>query len=161
MRRVVTFIGQDGRDKGKHFVITEMPAFQAERLATRALFGLARAGVDIGAVTGMGMAGIAAAGLQALPLIDRREAEPLLDEMMTCVQIMPDPNVPAIMRPILGPGAAQDDVEELTTILALRKQILDLHTDFSEAVAPSAPTAAAPTSSPSGQIVRTRPARSR
>src|SRR6185312_7551249 len=60
-------VTSEGRDKGKQFIITEMPALRAERWAFRALLALAHSGVQLpeGAADG-GMAVLASAGLQAL-----------------------------------------------------------------------------------------------
>jgi hypothetical protein len=121
----------EGRDKGKRFLITEMPAFKAERWAFRALLALAHAGVEMpeDAPSG-GMQSIALIGIKALNNLDFNEARPLLDEMMTCVQVMPDPKNPAIVRPLLMAESEGDDIEEIATILMLRERIFRLHTDF-------------------------------
>ena len=50
--------------------------------------------------------------------------------MLVCVRHMPDPSVPGVTRPLRGPGAAQDDVQEPTTIIQLRDRIYHLHMDF-------------------------------
>jgi hypothetical protein len=124
-------VTSDGRDKGKQFIITEMPALRAERWAFRALLALAHSGVQLpeGAADG-GMAVLASAGLQALNSLDFEEARPLLDEMWSCVQIVPDPKNPNIIRPLVIREADGDDIEELTTIFQLRERIFRLHTDF-------------------------------
>lgn len=132
MRKTETVtITIDGRDKGKQFLITEMPALRAERWAFRALLALAHAGVEMpeGATEG-GMASIAAAGLRALNSLDFDEARPLLDEMWTCVQVIPDPKNPQIVRPLVNLEIEGDDIEELATIFQLRERIFRLHTDF-------------------------------
>jgi len=124
-------VTSEGRDKGKQFIITEMPALRAERWAFRALLALAHSGVQLpeGAADG-GMAVLASAGLQALNSLDFEEARPLLDEMWSCVQIVPDPKNPNIVRPLVIREADGDDIEELTTIFQLRERIFRLHTDF-------------------------------
>jgi hypothetical protein len=124
-------VTSEGRDKGKQFIITEMPALRAERWAFRALLALAHSGVELpaGAADG-GMAVLASAGLQALNSLDFEEARPLLDEMWSCVQIVPDPKNPNIVRPLVIREADGDDIEELPTIFQLRERIFRLHTDF-------------------------------
>lgn len=132
MRKTETVdITSEGRDKGKRFIITEMPALKAERWAFRALLALAHAGVDMpeDAAKG-GMASFAAAGLRALNNLSFEEARPLLDEMWTCVQVMPNPKDPTIVRPIVMREMEGDEVEEVTTLLQLRERIFRLHTDF-------------------------------
>lgn len=132
MRKTETVtITAEGRDKSKRFLITEMPALKAERWAFRALLALAHAGVEMpeDAQSG-GMQSIAMLGVKALNNLDFNEARPLLDEMWTCVQILPDPKNPEIVRPLLLVGEEGDDIEELATILMLRERIFRLHTDF-------------------------------
>ena len=74
-------ITAEGRDKGKRFVLTEMPALRAEKWALRALLALAKAGVDLpDDAVGAGMAALAVAGLQALRKLEFTDAEPLMDE---------------------------------------------------------------------------------
>lgn len=124
-------VTSEGRDKGKQFIITEMPALRAERWAFRALLALAHSGVQLpeGAADG-GMAVLASAGLQALNSLDFEEARPLLDEMWSCVQIVPDPKNQSIVRLLVIREGEGDDIEELTTIFQLRERIFRLHTDF-------------------------------
>lgn len=136
-------IEAEGRDKGKVFVIRELPASQAEKWAMRALMSAARAGIDIGHVAGMGMQGIAALGIGSLLTANWDEAEPLLDEMMACVQIRPDPGNPGVVRP-LNPMPDSEDIEEVATRLLLRKEVLELHTGFSLAGAGSNSTSDTP-----------------
>lgn len=111
-----------GRDAGKNYLLTEMSVFQAEKWAARALLALGKGGADVSGATGMaGLSEFLGAGLSALAWAD---VEPLLDEMMGCVQFVTGSNV---TRKLL-PGV--DDIEELSTMLTLRKEILGLHFDF-------------------------------
>ena len=156
-RKVETVVITDeNRDINKVFVITEMPASRAERWAMRALFLAARSGIDIGDVgeTGAGMAGIAALGIQALlGGINFAEAEPLFDEMFSCIQIKPDPrNRPDVVRDLI-----EDDIEEIATRLKLRVEVVRLHLGFFAAGAPSTSTSSSPTpvASPNAPMSRT------
>ncbi len=125
-RRVVDFtISDDGRDKGKVFHITEMPAAKAEEWAMRALFVLTKAGVELPDGTS-GMAGIAATSMGALGAIPFFEAKELLNEMLECVQFIPNPKKNMVMRPL-----TDDDTEEVMTRLRLRAEVFTLHTGFS------------------------------
>ena len=63
-----------------------------------------------------------AIGYMNLLKIPFESAKPLLDEMMTCVQIMPSSNV---KRKLI-----EEDIEEVSTRLKLRKEIWDLHISF-------------------------------
>ena len=127
MRKEVDIdVETEGRDKGKRFHLTEMPAPQAEKWAIRAGLALSHAGVQM--PPGMtGWAALAFGALQALNSVAYEELAPLLDEMMSCVKIVPDPKIPLLMRPLNG----QDDIEEIRTILVLRAEVFNLHLGFS------------------------------
>jgi hypothetical protein len=120
-------ITDEGRDKGKTFKIVEMAADQAEWWAIRTLLALGRANPELGAAyeAGMGMAALAVAGLKSFMMLDPMDAKPLLDEMMACVEILPDRNNPNIVRPLFP-----EDIEEITTRLKLRSEVFQLHTGF-------------------------------
>lgn len=125
-RKQITYTAQDGRDKGKKFIITEMGARPAHKWATRALFALIGGGVEIpDSVSDMGMAGLAEVGMQSLNGISAEKAEPLLDELLTCVTVMPDQNRPEVVRALFD-----EDVEEPVTYFKLQKEVLMLHLDF-------------------------------
>ncbi len=99
----------------------------------RAILAAARSGLDIGHVAGMGMQGVAVMGINALLTMAWEEAEPLIDEMMECVQI----KEPSGARELMG-----DDIEEVATRFQLRKAVLELHVDFSIADSGSMSTSA-------------------
>lgn len=117
-----------GRDKGKVFILTEMPASKGEKWAMRALLALARSGADIGeGYQSGGMAAIAVLGFQALSKLEFKEAEELLDEMFQCVTYQPDPQKhPEVIRALV-----EDDIEEVATRIYLRMRLFTLHTGFS------------------------------
>ena len=130
-----------GRDQGKTYVITEMPATQAEKWAARAFLALAQSGVDVpDDVAQAGLAGIAAISLRAFAGVPWHLAEPLLDEMMRCITFMPDPARPMVVRPLI-----EDDIEEIVTRVRLREAIISLHIDFSIAGFISRQKSATPT----------------
>ena len=139
MRETKLVVIEDGRDKGKRFVIKEMPAWKGEKWAYRLLLALAAAGADLGDLQGGGgMAALAAAGLQAMPMLNMRDAEPLLDEMMECVKINEDPKHPEIVRDLtVTVDGDNDDIQDVSTLLRLRTEILELHTRFFGKGAPS------------------------
>lgn len=146
MARKVTSltITSEGRDKGKIFVITELPASQGEEWAMRALFLAMQSGVEIpDELAGAGLAGLAAVGIKSLARIPFDLAKPLFDQLMSCVQIVPDRANQQFTRALL-----EDDVEEITTRLQLRKAALMLHIDFFLSAAPSTQEADAATTSP-------------
>lgn len=122
----------EGRDKGKIFYITEMPASQAERWAMRAILALAKSGVDLPEdIASLGMGGLAAVGVRALAGLRYEDAGPLLDEMMSCVQYTPDPAKRHFHRPLIENGTEGDDIEEVITRVELRREVLELHMGFS------------------------------
>lgn len=126
-RKTTVWTAVDGRDLGKRFHITEMSAFKAEKWAARALLALARSDFNVGPeIQGAGLAGMALVGLRALSGVQWADAEPLLDELLACVKIMPDPNNSEIMRDLI-----EDDIEEVATVVQLRKEVFELHVNFS------------------------------
>lgn len=138
-------ITNDGRDKGKYFLITEMSAMRAEKWAIRVFLSMAHAGVKVPPeIVSAGMAGLAVWGLESLTGVEYNELEPLLDEMMTCVQIVPTPSRPEVVRPLL-----ENDVMEVSTLVQLRAEVFQLHVNFSLAGLKSLLTSA-PASIPPG-----------
>lgn len=133
-------IKEEGRDKGKTFEITEMPADQGERWAYRVGIALSRGGIEV--PTGMfdgGWAGLAkmwpyllVVGLRALHGAQWEEFEPLLDEMMNCVKWCPPGNAPL---QDIHPGV-DSQIEEVKTRVELRKELIELHLGFSLAGSP-------------------------
>lgn len=122
-------IEAEGRDAGKRFIITEMGAVPAERWARRAYGAMQKSGITIpDEVWAAGIATITAFGLGALLGAPDEDVEPLLAELMTCVKIV-EPAIPA------GRALTPDDIEEMTTILRLRDEVLRLHVGFSPVTA--------------------------
>lgn len=141
MRKQITYTVTDaGRDQGKAFQLKEMDAFAAEQWAIRGFFALMNAGIDVPAnIADMGFAGIAVIGVSALGRVPYEAAKPLLDDMLGCVQIIPDPSKPNVVRALI-----ESDIEEVKTLLKLRKAVFDLHVDFLTDAAPSTSDRAAP-----------------
>jgi len=148
-RTKVVTITDEGRDKGKSFVITEMPADQGEWWAFRALIALGNSGASLpeGALDSA-MAGLATmeaskgwasalfvAGLKMLPGVKASELKPLLDEMFGCVQYRP-PGGKGLPDQSINDGP-YSQVEEIATRLKLRAEVLELHLGFSLAGAVS------------------------
>jgi hypothetical protein len=133
-------IDAEGRDKGKVFVLTEKSAIEADKWGIRAMLALSKSGVPIPQeFMEMGIIGVLAVGIHRLAGASFADLEPLLDEMLTCVQIMPTPERPDVIRKLLS-----DDIEEVKTLSTLRKEVFALHTGFSPpAKAPGSPTASA------------------
>lgn len=116
---------ENGRDKGRVFLITEMSAAHADNWAMRALIALANGGVDLGDLSPQqGMMGMVRVALDALGRLKADDAIPLLNELLDCVQIIPEGGQP---RPL---NMGFNDVEDFTTLWRLRKEVFALHTDF-------------------------------
>jgi len=127
-RKTIDFSASVGRDKGKVFRITEMPASQAEKWAAKVFLAMGQSGVEIpDNVAALGLVGLVSYGDNSLIKISFPLAEPILDEMMECVQIIPNPSNPNIIRKLM-----EEDIEEVLTRFMLRKEIMRLHTDFFE-----------------------------
>lgn len=151
-----TSITRAGRDSGKKFLLTEMSALRADKWATRLLMAMVEAGVELPTdIYETGMAGVAAVGFKAVLTMKFDTAEMLLDELMTCVEIVPDPNKTEVRRGLIG-----DDIEEVATLMILRSEVFELHTGFSIAGAlshlitalPAEVTKNTPTSDPSSEL---------
>ncbi len=120
---------EGNRDSGKTFLLTEMSAAQSEKWALRALGAIANSGMGIPPdVMRLGMGTLVAVGFKGLLTMQFDDAEPLLDEMMQCVVIVPDPKNPNIVRPV-----DDEDIEDISTRLMLRSEVFELHTGFSPA----------------------------
>jgi len=123
-RTTVVTITAEGRDKGREYLVTEMPASKAERWAARALTAVGKSGAQIPEdVANLGMAGLSSIGVRAILGVQFSEAEPLMDEMMGCVQRKMDSGV---VRDLI-----EDDIEEVATRVQLRGEVLALHMGFS------------------------------
>jgi hypothetical protein len=121
-RTVEVTIDAQNRDHGKKFLITEMAAELAEDWAMRAwnVMMKAQGGIDPDMLRS-GMQGLTVAALSAFSKANYAEMKPLLDEMFACVQIT-EPKITRSLTP--------DDIEEVTTRLKLREEVLQLHLGF-------------------------------
>lgn len=148
----VVKIDDNNRDKGKVFVITEMGALRIEKWAWRAFLALTKSGVEVSPdLQSSGMRGIMTLGLKALATgIAFEDAEPLMDELLDCVKIMPNPADPSVVRELVfdleNPDG--DDIQEASTLLKLRAEVFNLHVDFSLAGGKSKQTSAPAITSP-------------
>lgn len=119
-------IEAENRDKGKMFFIQEMAADKAERWGIRAISALVAAGAEIPEnIQGMGMAALAAEGVKSFAKVPFDVSEPLLNELLGCVQIVPDPTKKDIKR-----SDIRRDIEEASTYIRLRVEAFKLHLDF-------------------------------
>lgn len=123
--KIVAISDPNSRDHGKHYLLVEMDAMRGEWFAIRAGLLLAEAGIDVGEV--QGFQALAIAGITSLAKIKAEDLKPLLDEMLSCVQIIPDISFPDNRRRISMVG----DISEVSTLLKLRLELFELHVGFS------------------------------
>lgn len=148
--KVVTIDGdQKNRDKGKSFLIREKSAFETEKWCARALSALSRSGVEIDEdMLQAGAAGLFFTGIEALKRLQFEEAEPLMDEMLSCITFVPDVNKIGengrpLSRPLmLGDDEDDGDIEDVGTLTKLRGEVIELHLGFSMAAVLSTMAAA-------------------
>ncbi|MBO1326048.1 hypothetical protein K2X14_10220 [Acetobacter sp. TBRC 12305] len=130
IREVTVTVGQDGADYGKRFVITRMPAIQADRWGRHCLQAAIAGGGDIpGLAEGAGLAGVAAVGLGIFGAMEPARMDALIDELMRCISVQPDPANPALRRAL-----HDSDIEEIPTVGWLQKEAFALHVDFFKGV---------------------------
>lgn len=119
-----TVTGND-RDTGKLFVITEMSTRRGHAWATRLLFAVMNSGIDVSPqMLNAGVAGLAVMGLMSLRKMPYDVAQPLLDEMLEGIEIIPDVSKQNIKRALIP-----DDIEEVATMFKLQHAVWDLHTE--------------------------------
>jgi hypothetical protein len=141
VRKVITVtIVEPGRDLGKVYQLTEVSAIQADKWGIRAMLALNRSGAEIPEeIMRMGIIGVMMVGVHKLRGVEWRDLEPLIDEMLTCVAVVPTPTQPNVVRQLFP-----DDIEEVMTLALLRKEVWKLHVGFTSPVDPStSPTTAA------------------
>jgi hypothetical protein len=126
-RKILDYVEQsEGRDKGKMFRITEMNAEDSEEWGGRAIFTLMNSGIEVpDDIAAQGLAGLASIGVAALQKVPFDAAKPLFDAMMKCVEFVPDSTKPNVTRALFG-----GDIEEVSTRIKLRKEVLMLHVGF-------------------------------
>lgn len=126
-RRKTAFvtIDADNRDQGKRFLLTEMSARQAEKWFYRLVLVVNRGGGNVPEWAVMaGMAALPMVGGSFLSYVAWAEAEPLIDELMACIQAWPEGS--PIARALVP-----NDTEEFHTLVYLRGEVLALHVGFS------------------------------
>ncbi|MCF9034195.1 hypothetical protein [Acinetobacter nectaris] len=122
-RKVKTITLDNGRDKGKKFVITEMSAANAESWAWKVATYAMNNGMEF--TDFLGMASIAQAGFSILEKLKFEQLKELLDELFACIEYLPDPKDPTVRR-----DAETDDLEEPSSLVRLRFSAFQLHTGF-------------------------------
>lgn len=132
-RTELVVIDAEGRDKGRRFHLTEMSADVGARWALRFILALTNANGELPdmELAHSGFAGVAKLmpGLfDALAKLDASTVQPLLDELMGCVQYVPEARgVP--MQAIMKGDNCQ--IDEIGTFFTLYWKVLQLHVGFS------------------------------
>ena len=120
-------IDADNRDKGKRFLLTEMPATQAERWVRKLVAYLAQRGITVPGEM-MGMAAMATPTfVNPLQMFSWLDDEALIGELMATVRAWPE-GAP------MARAMVETDTEEVLTLLQLKMEVLALHVGFSLAV---------------------------
>ena len=128
--------GDDNRDKGRQYLITEMSAADGERWANDTLHALAQSGVDLPEdYSKLTVAGVASLGFKMLSGMPGDAMHDIMDRLMTCVEYIPDPSQPGIRRGGKPPRPQmfEDDIEEVMTRLKLKAKVFSLLTGFLKA----------------------------
>lgn len=125
-----------GRDAGKTYQVREMPVSRLEKWAMRAL--LAIFGADTPAelpsdvsrlAAGSNAAALVSAGLRGLSSLRWELVEPLYDELLGQIDVVPDVDKPAVVLR-LHKGNLDNHVEDVATIVRLRGEVLGLSLNF-------------------------------
>jgi hypothetical protein len=145
-------IEEEGRDKGKVFVIKEMPAMAGEKWAMQLMYLIEQAGNTVSqeTLTG-GMAGLATllpeGRKDAMALaVARALGDPSLDSWWDCVRYVHAPN--QLAQKIHHGETCQ--IEEIKTITFLRMEVVKLHTDFFSPGKSSSSESPSPEPTPTG-----------
>ncbi len=141
-------ITDEGRDKGKTFVLHEMSSKQAERWFIRLIMALANAGAKMPENTLFGGAAAFAemqttlrnslvVAIKAIQGLEYREVNALLDEMEPFIRYQPtaDSPTPPPEQMIFAGNDCQ--IDEVSTWIKLRFELVQLHVGFSLAAAAS------------------------
>lgn len=128
-RKEIPFIvEEEGRDKGKEFIITEMSAWDADTLAQDIFRAMGDSNYSqIPAdVIAMGCAGLATVGLSVISASSPEVARQLRDRLMSTVDIIITNDGQRQQRKVNG----SLDFEEVSTIRSLLDKVFQVNFDF-------------------------------
>ena len=136
--QTMTYVAEHGEDSGKNFCITKMPVMKAEKWAAKALLAIMHGNPEIPEeMASMGIIGLFQVGLNGLMKCKWEDVEPLMDEMLEYVEIIPDISKPQVKRRLF-----EGDIQDVRTILGIRKAIWEFNTSFLSEGAAQKPEAA-------------------
>ncbi len=127
-RKQVTFIVEDeGRDKGKEFLITEMSAWDAEELSEEIYRAMGHGEFNSlpADVVSMGVAGLATVGISVLAAAPASVSRPISDRILSTVEIVitnEGKDINRAIKPL--------DFEEISTIRTLKDKVFELNFGF-------------------------------
>ncbi|WP_320910227.1 hypothetical protein [Citrobacter farmeri] len=128
-RKEITFIvEEEGRDKGKEFLITEMSAWDADALAQdifRAMGDSNYSSIPADVIA-MGCAGLATVGLSVISASSPEVARQLRDRLMSTVDIIITNDGRRQQRKVNG----SLDFEEVSTIRTLLDKVFEINFNF-------------------------------
>lgn len=128
-RKEIPFIvEEEGRDKGKEFLITEMSAWDADSLAQdifRAMGDSNYSSIPPDVIA-MGCAGLATVGLSVISASSPEVARQLRDRLMSTVDIIITNDGKRQQRKVNGAL----DFEEVSTIRSLLDKVFQVNFDF-------------------------------
>ena len=124
MRKEIEVKIEEGRDAGKKFKITEMPAFQMDRWAMRALIALGKS--QKGGIATLGAMNIQDV-FNAFTKLDYEQTEPLLQELLECCAFIKDGTAITLKKDMVD-----SIIEDWTTLFKLRMESLKLNVGFFE-----------------------------
>lgn len=128
-RKEIPFIvTEEGRDKGKEFIITEMSAWDADTLSQdlfRAMGDSNYTGIPADVIA-MGCAGLATVGLSVISASSPEVARQLRDQLMSTVDRIITNEGHRQQRKVNGPL----DFEEVSTIRALIDKVFEVNFSF-------------------------------
>ncbi|MFP1862253.1 hypothetical protein [Lonsdalea quercina] len=127
-RKQITYIVEDeGRDKGKEFLITEMSAWDAEELAEEIYRAMGQGEFNSlpADVVAMGSAGLATVGMSVLSAAPARTSRPIADKLLSTAEIVITHEGKETRRKV-----KPIDFEEVATIRALKDKVFELNFGF-------------------------------
>lgn len=136
-RKKEVVVATYGRDAGRQYLITETDAVSAEKWGWKLAIAVKGTSVQIPeALAPYGMTAVAIRGINsflAAPDVDFAKLEPLLDELLACVQIVRDPKIadPVHSSVPLATPMLPGDIQEVPTVTWLRSEVIRVHTNFS------------------------------
>lgn len=127
-KKIPFIVTEEGRDKGKEFIITEMSAWDADALSQdifRAMGDANYTGIPPDVIA-MGCAGLATVGLSVLSASSPDVAHKLRDTLMSTVDIVVTHEGQRNQRKVNG----TIDFEEVSTIRSVLDKVFQVNFDF-------------------------------